>query len=223
MPAAVTVPSGFTKVRSVRGLLTTVTSGYDRVAIHGVRRDILHAQARSLGLPLVEAWLEPRSSNDAYEHAWRDALDRAAKTFGAFRHVAYGDLFLEDVRAYRDALMTRLGYAPVYPIWGRPTDGLARAFIRSGYRAYLTCVDTTQLDARFAGRAFDDELLGDLPATVDPCGERGEFHTCVVAGPAFRAPIPVALGERVLRDGRFQYCDLIMASAPCAADAPAPT
>lgn len=197
----------------VVGLVTAVTAGYDRVSIHGVRRTILQAQAASIGLPLVEATLEPASSNEAYEAAWAGAIDAARERLGAFGHVAYGDLFLEDVRAYRDAQLARLGVTPVYPLWGLPTAALAREFIAAGHRAILTCVDTTQLDARFAGRDFDELLLAELPASVDPCGERGEFHTCLVGGPLLREPIHVTLGERVLRDGRFQYCDLVPAEA----------
>jgi uncharacterized protein (TIGR00290 family) len=194
----------------VRALVTAVTRGFNRVSIHGVRREILHAQADAVALPLVEAWLDAKSSNEAYEEAWDEALAEARDEIGFVEHVAYGDLFLEDVRAYRDALMSRLGYAPVYPLWGRPTPALARAFASSGWRAILTCVDTTQLAGEFAGRAFDNALLDELPPGVDPCGERGEFHTCVVAGPAFTSPIAVEPGERVLRDERFQYCDLIL-------------
>lgn len=170
----------------------------------------MHAQAAAIGLPLVEAWLEPQSSNGAYERAWSAALDDARTRLG-IHHVAYGDLFLEDVRTYRDALMARLGYTPVYPIWGEPTDQLALAFIAAGHRAILTCVDTTQLGAEFAGRAFDAALLAELPARVDPCGERGEFHTCLIGGPVLGTTIRVTRGERVLRDNRFQYCDLVPA------------
>jgi diphthamide synthase (EF-2-diphthine--ammonia ligase) len=192
-------------------LITTVTRGYDRVSIHGVRRTLLHAQAAALGLPLVEAWLEPGSSNEAYEAAWAAAVDVADGRHGPMAHIAYGDLFLADVRAYRDAQLARLGRTPVYPIWGLPTADLARHFVDAGYRAVLTCVDTTQLAPDFAGREFDAALLRDLPAAVDPCGERGEFHTCVLGGPLFREPIAATVGDRVRRDGRFEYCDLVPA------------
>ncbi len=194
---------------NVVGLVTAVTTGFDRISIHGVRRTILHAQAESIGLPLVEAWLEPMSSNEAYEASWEMALRNAKKALGVVRHVAYGDLFLADVRAYRDALMMRLGYDPVYPLWEKPTDALAQAFIADGYRAVVTCVDTTQIDAEFAGREYNQRLLADLPTSADPCGEHGEFHTCVLAGPVFRSPLQVSIGERVLRNERFQYCDLV--------------
>jgi uncharacterized protein (TIGR00290 family) len=199
----------------VVGCVTAVTADYDRVSIHGIRRAILHAQAASLGLPLVEAAIATASDNDAYERAWSAALDEAEHRFGAYDAVAYGDLFLEDVRRYRDAQLARIGRRAVYPLWGEPTDALAHRFIDAGYEAYLTCVDTTQLAPEFAGRRFDHALLASLPATVDPCGERGEFHTCVVAGPLFSDPIAVSAGETILRDGRFQYSDLLLrASAP---------
>jgi len=194
----------------VAGLVTTVTSGYDRIAIHGVRRSILHRQADALGLALIEAGIPPAASNEIYEAAFADALDRARATIGApVDAIAFGDLFLADVRAYRDALLARLGWRGVYPLWGEETRALAGRFIERGYRAILSCVDTNQLDAAFCGRAFDRSLLADLPAAVDPCGENGEFHTCVHAGPLFRVPIPLALGDRVLREGRFQYVDLV--------------
>lgn len=195
----------------IAGLVTAVTPAYDRVSIHGIRRPILHAQADALGLPLVEARLDAPSTNAQYEAAWAAALDEARGTFGPFDRVAYGDLFLEDVRAYREAQLASLGLHGVYPVWGRPTAALAREFVDAGYEAYLTCVDTTQLDASFAGRQFDAVLLDRLPDSVDPCGERGEFHTCVVAGPIFSRRIPVTVGESVLRDDRFEYCDLVPA------------
>ena len=192
----------------VAALVTTVTSGYDRIAIHGVRRSILRRQVDALGLPLIEAEIPPQSSNDIYEAAFADALARAASG-GAVDAVAFGDLFLADVRAYREAMLARLGWRGVFPLWGEDTSRLARYFIERGYRAILSCVDTEQLDAAFCGRDFDQSLLVDLPAHVDPCGENGEFHTCVHAGPIFRDSIALQRGERVLRDARFQYVDLV--------------
>ncbi len=206
----------------VVGLLTTVTRDYDRISIHGVRRSILHAQARALDLPVFEAALSPKSSNDAYEAAWAAALHAARESVGAVASVAYGDLFLEDVREFREAQGRRLEYTPVFPLWGQDTRVVAARFIEAGYEAYLTCVDTTQLSAAFAGRRFDSGLLAELPPAVDPCGERGEFHTCVVAGPLFRIPVPVGIGERVRRDERFEYCDLLPLSGGDAAGAPSP-
>jgi uncharacterized protein (TIGR00290 family) len=196
----------------VAGLLTTISSLHDRISIHGVRRSILHAQAEALDLPLFEAPLAPESSNEDYDRAWSLALQSARAALGPIRQLAYGDLFLEDVRRFREEQAVRLDYAPLFPLWGEDTSDLARHFVREGYEAYLTCVDTTQLTPEFAGRRFDDALLADLPPDVDPCGERGEFHTCVVAGPIFRQPIPVASGERLRRDGRFEYCDLVALS-----------
>ena len=196
----------------VVGLLTSLTEQYDRVSMHGVRRSVLEAQAMQLELPLFEARLPADSSNVDYDAAWASALEKARRALGPVQHIAYGDLFLEDVRRYREAQAVQLGYAPLFPLWGRDTAGLAREFLAAGHEAYLTCVDTTQLAAHFAGRRFDQALLEELPATVDPCGERGEFHTCVVSGPCFRERIAVIDGERVRRDGRFEYCDLLLAA-----------
>lgn len=194
----------------VCALVTAVTTGFDRISIHGVRRDLLERQAAAIGLPLIVAPLEPAAPNAAYEQAWAAALAEGSRRFDGAKHVAYGDLFLEDVRAYRATQLRALGYTPLYPIWGADTAALARAFIEDGYCAVLTCVDTTQLDATFAGRAYDEALLEEFPASVDPCGERGEFHTFVWDGPHMREPVRIAAGERVLRDGRFQYCDFIV-------------
>ena len=194
----------------VRALVTTVSTVYDRVSIHGVRRSILRAQAHSLGLPLHEIRLGAQSSNDDYERAFADGLRELTLAYPDTRCMAYGDLFLEDVRAYRDALLARHGWRGAYPLWGENTAALAQYFVQAGYVATLTCVDTQQLDASFAGRAYDALLLDALPPSVDPCGERGEFHTCVTAGPIYRLAIPVDTGEQVLRDNRFQYCDLVL-------------
>lgn len=192
----------------VRGLVTTVTSGYERISIHGLRREILHAQATSCGLPVLEATIPPQADNAVYEAAFADALARARAHWGA-THIAFGDLFLADVRAWREALCARLGWSPVFPLFGADTARLAREMIEGGLRATLCCIDTTQLDASFAGREFDAALLADLPASVDPCGERGEFHTCAHAGPMFARPLSLRPGERILRDGRFEYIDLL--------------
>ena len=190
------------------GLLTTVSTEFDRISIHGVRRSLLARQASSLGLPVLEVPLGASSSNTEYEAAFAQGLERAKALHPGLHTIAFGDLFLEEVRAYREALLGRLGWIGLYPLWHENTTELARHFVRRGYRAVLTCVDTTQLDGWFAGREFDEELLRDLPETADPCGERGEFHTFVYAGPLFSETISVSTGERVLRDGRFCYCDL---------------
>ncbi len=191
-------------------LVTTVTSDFDRVSMHGVRRSVLDAQVAAIGLPLVEATIPAAASNEIYENAFAAALTEVRRRRPDVRHLAFGDIFLTDVRAYREALLGRLGWHPVFPLWARDTSALAREFLDAGYRAILTCVDTTQLAAEFAGREFDAALLADLPAGVDPCGERGEFHTCVYAGPIFRRPLELHTGERVLRDGRFEYCDVAL-------------
>ena len=193
----------------VVALVTTVTPAYDRISIHGVRRVLLDAQSRSIGLPVHEIVLEPQSSNAAYDAAVERTLCEIRDRYPAVRRVAYGDLFLHDVRAYREQRISQLGFACLFPIWGRPTDSLAREFVDRGFEARLVCVDTTQLDARFAGRAFDHALLDELPPSVDPCGERGEFHTFVSNGPGFARAVEYALGEQVLRDRRFMYADLV--------------
>jgi uncharacterized protein (TIGR00290 family) len=198
----------------VLGLLTTVTDAYDRVAMHGIRRDVLHAQAAAVGLPLIEARQPRNADNAAYEAAFATALDTARTRWPDLRHIAFGDLFLADVRAYRDALCARLDWTPVYPLFGSDTNALAGEMLAGGLRAILCCIDTQQLDADFAGREFDDALLADLPTTVDRCGERGEFHTCVHAGPMFAQPLALERGETLLRDGRFAFTELQLAPLP---------
>lgn len=193
----------------VVGLLTTFTEGYDRVAMQGIRRTMLLAQAEAAGLPVIEAWMPQGTDNTGYEATFAAALEHARERWPGLEDIAFGDLFLEDIRAYRDALCARLGWTPHYPLFGSDTAVLARSMLDGGLRAWLCCVDTTQLDARFAGRAFDADLLIELPDSVDPCGERGEFHTLAVAGPMFVAPLSVQRGETVLRDGRFAYTDFI--------------
>jgi uncharacterized protein (TIGR00290 family) len=197
----------------VVALLTTVTQDYDRISMHGVRRSILAAQVDALGLPLVEAAIPAAASNQIYEAALASALSRLQQQHPALDHLVFGDLFLEDVRAYREHVLPPLGWTPLFPLWGRDTRALAHQFIGDGYRAILTCVDTEQLSPEFAGREFDAALLADLPAAVDPCGERGEFHTCVYAGPIFSHPLRVRLGDRIRRDGRFEYCDVKLLNA----------
>ena len=193
----------------VVALLTSVTLGYDRISIHGVRRSLLRAQARAAGISLHEIVLQPNSSNDLYDQAVAYALDTLRQAHPSLETVAYGDLFLEDVRRYREERLGPLGFVASFPLWGRPTRELAEEFIDRGFEARLVCVDTTQLDGSFAGRAFDRRLIADLPSSVDPCGERGEFHTFVSDGPIFDAPIAYATGDVVLRDDRFAYCDLV--------------
>src|SRR6185503_2971728 len=167
----------------VAGLITTVTRGYERVSIHGVRRALLESQAASLGLPLFQVELEPRSSNEAYEAAFLAGLDKVRAARPDARYMAFGDLYLADVREYRERLLQSTDFAPLFPLWGRNTRALADEFIASGFQATLVCVDTQQLSGSFAGNAFDAALLDTLPASADPCGEGGEFHTFVSAGP----------------------------------------
>ncbi|MBI3823599.1 MAG: adenine nucleotide alpha hydrolase [Planctomycetes bacterium] len=189
----------------VAALLTTVTREFARISIHGVRVDLLRQQADSLGVPLSIVEIPHPCSNAIYEQAMKDAWT-AAQAQG-IEAVICGDLFLEDVRRYREERLFGTK-ACVFPLWQRPTSELAREFIALGFRAVLCCVDTQALSADFAGREFDEALLRDLPANVDPCGENGEFHTFVYAGPAFKTPIAFERGERVLREERFAYIDL---------------
>ncbi len=189
----------------VGALLTTVNEAVDRVAMHGVRRELLEAQARAAGLALWVVAIPHPCSNDIYEERMRAACARAVRE--AFTHVAFGDLFLEDVRRYREERLSGTGLTPLFPLWGTPTRALAEEMIGGGLRARLSVVDTRVLDASFAGRTFDDGLLRDLPPTVDPCGENGEFHTFAHAGPMFGHPVDVQPGEIVTRDS-FVFRDL---------------
>ena len=195
----------------VVGLFTTLTEGLERVAMQGIRRDVLHAQARATGLPVIESWLPQHADNVTYESAFASSLERARKRWPGLCDIAFGDLFLEDIKAYRDDLCGRLGWAAHYPLFGSETGLIAREMIAGGLRAQLCCVDTTQLDACFAGHAFDAALLDALPETVDPCGERGEFHTCVIDGPMFNVPLEIARGDTVRHDNRFAYTDFLTA------------
>lgn len=191
----------------VTGLLTTVNEHYGRVSMHGVREALLDEQAQSLGLPLFKLRLSQRPSNEEYEQKMCATL--AGFSARGIQHVAFGDLFLEDIRRYRVEQMRKRDMHCLFPLWQRPTDSLAREFIALGFKAVLCCVDEQQLDAEFAGREFDGTLLEALPAGVDPCGEHGEFHTFVYTGPVFHRPIAFTRGEHLQRDGRFQFCDLI--------------
>ena len=193
----------------VASLLTTVTAGHDRISMHGVRRTLLYRQAEALGLPLREVVISPQSSNEEYEAKMGAALADLTAAAPAVDGVVFGDLFLPDVRAYRERMLARVGMRGLFPLWHRDTAGLAREFVDRGYQAVLACVDSQALAAEFAGREFDASLLADLPAGVDPCGENGEFHTFVYAGPIFARPLAVRRGEVVVRDGRFVYCDLL--------------
>jgi uncharacterized protein (TIGR00290 family) len=186
-------------------LLTTINESAQRVAMHAVRMELLQAQARAAGLPLITVMIPHRCPNDVYE-ARMSAAIATAKAQG-FTHVAFGDLFLEDIRRYREERMCGTGLTPIFPLWLRPTTALAHAMVDGGLEAHLTCVDPRVLPAAFAGRKFDAQLLAELPAAVDPCGERGEFHTCAIAGPMFSRRIDVTPGIVVERDG-FVFADL---------------
>jgi uncharacterized protein (TIGR00290 family) len=192
----------------VTALLTTINRQASRVAMHAVREELLEAQAAAAGLPLVKVPIPSPCSNAEYEQAMGAAMAQA-RAQGIF-HVAFGDLFLEDIRRYREEKLRAVGMTPIFPIWGRDTHRLAREMLAGGLRAYLTCVDPRQLDRHFAGRSFDASLLDELPATVDPCGEKGEFHSFAFAGPMFSHPLAVAPGEIVERDG-FVFADLLPA------------
>ncbi len=195
----------------VIGLLTTLTEGYDRISMQGIRRAVLHAQARAVGLPVIEAWIPQAADNARYEASFADALARAQARWPGLAHIAFGDLFLADIRAWREALCARLDWTPLFPLFGSDTAALARAMLAGGLRAHLCCVDTTQLAPEFAGRAFNAALLQALPAAIDPCGEHGEFHSCVWAGPMFAAPLQLERGDTGLRDGRYAFTDYRLA------------
>ena len=192
----------------VVGLLTTVTGPYDRVSMHGVRVELLEAQAEAARLPLHQVAIPAPCPNEVYEEAMREAVEKA-KSQGV-THMVFGDLYLEDIRAYRQTQLEGTGITPLFPLWGRPTAELARAMIAGGLVAYVTCLDPRKIPRDLAGHAFDEAFLARLPEGVDPCAENGEFHTCVTAGPMFRHPIPADVGETVERDG-FVFADLELA------------
>jgi len=194
----------------VVGLLTTVNTEFDRVAMHGTRRSVLEAQAKMAGLPLWNVPLPWPCSNEDYEQRMRDVCERAVNEH--VNAIAFGDLFLEDVRAYREKQLQPTGLEPMFPLWQLPTRALAHQMIAEGIRAKLTCVDTHQLPSEFAGREFDEALLSELRPETDPCAERGEFHTCVYAGPMFLAPLELEPGETITRD-QFAYADFTLRRA----------
>jgi uncharacterized protein (TIGR00290 family) len=199
----------------VTGLLTTVTEGFERISMHGVRRELLHRQAESMGLPVEEVRIPPNCPNTVYEARMVEAMQHCRKR-GVY-HVAFGDIFLEDLRAYRESKLLQAEMQALFPIWKVGSRELVARFLRDGFRAIAVCIDPRKLDASFAARELDAAFFRDLPADVDPCGENGEFHTFVFAGPIFRHPIPVQTGAIVERDS-FVFCDLRPAadSAPLA-------
>lgn len=188
------------------GLLTTLTEAYGRVSMHGVREEILDRQAASVGLPCRKVRIPAGCVNADYEKAMGDAVEMARRD--GVTSMVFGDLFLDDVRAYRERMLAATGLTPLFPLWGRDTAALAGQMMAAGFEATVVCVDPKKLPRSFAGRAFDRKFLFDLPRGVDPCGENGEFHTCVTAGPMFAAPLRVAAGEIVERDG-FVFADLL--------------
>jgi len=192
------------------GVLTTVNEVHQRVAMHAVRVELLQAQADALGLPLRQIPIPSPCPNEVYERAMAGAVERAVSE--GFTHVAFGDLFLEDIRRYREERLAGTGLTPMFPLFGADTTALARTMVAGGLRARLTCVNPKVVDRRFAGREFDSALLDELPPSVDPCGERGEFHSFAYAGPMFDKPIAIASGEVVERDG-FVFADVLPASS----------
>ena len=188
-------------------LLTTLSQPFRRVSMHGVSEELLDRQAESLGIPLEKVLIPYPCPNAVYEQKMRNTLSLWKER--GVTHVIFGDLFLEDIRRYREANLSQLDLTPVFPVWGTDTASLAREMLEVGFRAILTCVDPRKLDGKFAGRQFDISLLEDLPPTVDACGENGEFHTFVYDGPIFRGSIPVEIGQSVLRDG-FQFADVLL-------------
>jgi uncharacterized protein (TIGR00290 family) len=191
---------------SVAALLTTVTRDYDRISMHGVRRELLAQQADSLDLPLHQILISKDASNDEYEA-------KMAEAFAEYREkgidaVVFGDLFLEDIRTYREEFLARNKMRGLFPVWKRDTAAFIREFLELGFRAVVTCIDSKILDQSFAGRLIDESFLSSLPARVDPCGENGEFHTFVFDGPGFSAPVKFSVGETVLRES-FWFCDLL--------------
>lgn len=188
-------------------LLTTITDEYNRVSMHGVLVSLLEKQAESLGCYLEKIYINPKSTNEEYEKKMEDAMNKYKKL--GVHKVAFGDIFLEDVRKYREKNLEKADMEAIFPLWGRETGEIANTFINSGFKSIITCVDTKVLDGSFAGRFFDKDLLTDLPENIDPCGENGEFHTFTFDGPIFKEKICFSIGENVLRNERFSFCDLV--------------
>jgi len=197
------MPNGY----EISALLTIVTEGYERISMHGVRSILLERQAESIGLPLEKIYITGSVSNQEYEAKMRDKLLKY-RSQGVFS-VAFGDVFLKDVRKYREENLAKIGMRAIFPLWKRDSIELAQTFMALGFRSVITCVDSTVLDGRFAGRDFDDQFLRDLPPEVDPCGENGEFHSFVYDGPIFDKRISHRKGRVILRDNRFYFCDLM--------------
>lgn len=200
------------KQYQIAALLTTITREYDRVSMHGVQTALLDAQADSVGLPLEKIWISPDATNQEYEYQMRTVLQKYQQM--GIQKVAFGDLFLQEVRQYREKNLAQIGMDALFPLWGKDTTTLCSEIIKSGIKAVITCVDTQQLDAAFTGREIDPSFLADLPAGIDPCGENGEFHSYVYDGPMFANKIRYSKGETILRDNRFSYIDLELDKEP---------
>ena len=191
----------------ILGLLTTVTKDYDRISMHGVRWTLLERQTEALGLPLEVVSISKDASNEEYDNAMRIACEGFKKT--GVSSIAFGDIFLEDVREYREKNLEQIGLTAIFPLWKKNTIMLSRNFLEFGFKAITTCVDSKLLGKEFVGREYDEKFLSDLPSGIDPCGENGEFHTFVYDGPVLEKKVRFKKGEIVLRDGRFWFCDLI--------------
>jgi len=190
-------------------LLTTITETYNRISMHGVSYELLQQQATALQLPLITVNIPPQCTNEEYEKRMLDTLKRLKNE--GINTYAFGDIFLTDVRSYREQQLAQLSLKAVFPLWGYDTAILAQEFIKKGFKAIICCADTQQIDASFTGRDYSANLLHELPSTADPCGENGEFHTFVFDGPIFSHPIRIRKGETVMRDNRFSYCDIMIA------------
>jgi len=196
-----------TQKYKITALLTTITKDYDRISMHGVRRVILEKQAVSLGLPLHKVFIPKNGSNEEYNSKMKEEMTKFKKS--GLSSVVFGDIFLEDVRRYREDNLSAVAMNALFPLWNMHTAGVAKNFIDSGFKAIVTCIDSKVLDAKFTGKMFDERFLSDLPSGVDPCGENGEFHTFVFDGPIFRKAVKFKKGGTVLRDERFYYCDVL--------------
>ena len=195
----------------VASLLTVVTKDYGRISMHGVREELLELQASSLGLNLEKVFITKDSGNEEYELCMKEMLGRYKKL--GVEAVAFGDIFLEELKKYRQERLGQVGMQAVFPIWKRDARELSNEFIDLGFKTIVTCVDSKMLDKRFCGRVFDRQFLSELPASVDPCGENGEFHSFAYDGPIFKKPIPFSIGETVLRDHRYYYTDILTSAA----------
>jgi uncharacterized protein (TIGR00290 family) len=189
------------------GLLTTITDDYDRVSMHGIRRALLEQQAKSLGLLLDEVFIPKKALNETYEKKMQDILEKYRRN--GIDLVAFGDIFFEEVRSYRENNLEKLGMKGLFPLWKKDSKELASSFLDLGFHAIITCVDSHFLNGQFVGRQYDKDFLSDLPSSIDPCGENGEFHSFVYDGPVFKKEIPYKKGDIVLRENRFYYCDLV--------------